>query len=132
MYICLVKKSVAALLIFIYTLSIIGLAVNKFYCCGKLESVSFFANPKHLNAEKQSKAEGCCKNEKQSFKVKDSHVSSDKIELNAKLFALVPPVFSYSELLIFSLVNKQLAYHIKAPPVYSGTPAYIFNCTYRI
>lgn len=126
------KKFATIFLISIYTLSVVGLAVNKFYCCGKLKSVSFFTNPNHLKAEKQFKTEGCCKNEKQSLKVKDSHVLSGKVELNTKNFTLVPQGFFNSELLISSSVTNQLTYHIKAPPVYSDSPAYIFNCTYRI
>jgi len=127
-----VKKSAVLVLIFIYATSVIGLAVNKFYCCGKLESVSFIANHDHLQAEKDTKEAGCCKNEKESFKVKDSHISSEKVTIDAKFQEIAPisviSIISFNHLSI----TEYIANFIKGPPKYRSTPFYIFNCIFRL
>ena len=126
------KKYAAIFLFFIYTLSVIGLAVNKFYCCGKLKSVSVVANPAHIKAETENKKTGCCKNEKTTFQVKDSHVSSAKLTVDAKFYPIIPATFLSVVLPNLFSEHNEVAFYIKGPPNSPDTPSYILNCTYRI
>jgi hypothetical protein len=126
------KKYAAIFLVFIYTLSVIGLAVNKFYCCGKLESVSFVANPAHIKAEKETKNTGCCKNEKTTFQVKESHFASDKVVVNTNFIQLVPVSLVSNFCFDSILVTEFSSLFIEGPPRYQRTPIYLFNCIFRI
>ena len=126
------KKLFTLTLIFLYSLSVLGVAVNKFYCCGELESVTFTTSEKYLKASKESKDAGCCQNEVQTFKVKDSHLSSSAKFLEAKIFAtlLSPiPVFDFK---VVSTKEVVLAYQSHAPPLGAKSPIYLQNCNFRI
>ncbi|HXI00026.1 MAG TPA: hypothetical protein VNI52_07135 [Sphingobacteriaceae bacterium] len=125
------KKIAVILLLSIYSISVMGIAVNKFYCCGKFSSVSLLENSKFNSLEKNSKP-GCCKTTKTSFKVKDSHVTSSGKSLDVTEFALLPNLFSCSDLLQPVVQNKVTAFDSQAPPGSSANPIYILNCTYRI
>jgi hypothetical protein len=125
-----VKRIAVILLVIIYSASVYGVTINKFYCCGKLTSVSLSADHQ---SKSDSKAVGsaCCKNIKESFKVKDNHFSA-KTDLTLKnSFALVTPVFfipASPERITLREIN---AYNSQAPPVQRDL-LYILYSNYRI
>lgn len=118
------------MIIVVYMLSIAGMAVNQFYCCGKLssESLSFLGSKQKENND----ASGCCKTIHQYFKVKDAHISSDHITSPEKYFTLIQTTFAVFEINTPVRLQVVSANNINAPPLLAGNPIYIFNCTYRI
>jgi len=115
-----------------YLLSCIGLGINRFYCCGKLASVTLIYGGTDDTNNKSAKKEGCCKNEKQSFKVKDSHFNIVSFALNHPLSAIIPSFTSFNGEKLITLLETKIVYKSNAPPGHSQIPAYTLNCTYRI
>jgi hypothetical protein len=127
------KKILSILLFLLYTTASFGLSVKQFYCCGQLSSVSFNLN-QDINGE--SSKDGCCKNQFNNLKVKDTHILSAQSGSPAKYFT---NLFLPNNLVIFyqdqvPAVSKRIviANLTNVPPLHGGIPAYIFNCTYRI
>jgi hypothetical protein len=125
-----VKKVAIILLVLVYSASVYGVTINRFYCCGKLADVSVSANCQY---KRDSKAIGsaCCKTIKTNFKVKDNHFSA-KTDLTLKSsFALINVVFfipASPEIINLREVN---AYNSQAPPA-QRDPLYILYSNYRI
>src|SRR2546423_15583134 len=65
------KKAAIIFLVFIYALSVTGVAAKADYCCDHLKSV------KLVLADGAKDKEGCCKVKYQSFKVKDVHAAAN-------------------------------------------------------
>lgn len=125
------KKISAIFLISLYMLSFTGLVINKFYCCGKLSSVSLFANNSYSKAEKEF-GSGCCKTTKQSFKLKTQHISSYTAELTLKSITFLSIFFSYISPVIPSAFSKIKNAQQNAPPIYRANHSYLVNCSFRI
>jgi hypothetical protein len=126
-----VKRSTLILLTAIYLLSCVGIGLNRFYCCGKLASVTLtFAMPE---AGKQTgKNDNCCKNEKQSFQIKDSHYHVVSSVLDHPGFALIS-VFNIVKVeRVWLPIPTKIVYKANAPPGLLHAPIYTLNCTYRI
>ncbi|QEC69253.1 hypothetical protein FRZ67_18775 [Panacibacter ginsenosidivorans] len=114
-------------------LSTVGIAVNQFYCCSKLKSVSFSLNSKEQNiCKNETNSDGCCKTTHQYLKVKDSHFASDDVSLGEKYFSILHTDFPVFELTVPRIQQAVASNNINAPPLLSKNPIYIFNCTYRI
>jgi len=128
------KKITAILLITVYSLSVLGIGVRQFYCCGKLKSTSLtFIQEAREKCSKSDAMKGCCKTEFKSLKVKDSHVADYVITGFVKHFTelyVAIPSFEIqapaSELVV--VTNTSHA----PPPKLHGVPVYILNCNYRI
>jgi hypothetical protein len=122
-----VKRTALLLITAIYLLSLLGIGVNRFYCCGKLASVTLtYAASEHNDKDK------CCKNESKSFKLKDSHVTVKTIVLNPAMPALLPtPVYQAAVIRIAEEI-VHTGYHSNAPPGNSEIPIYTLHCAYRI
>jgi len=110
-----------------------GFSLKEFYCCGKLQSVSFTltANEKEKCNKGNSNNDGCCKDKYKDFKVKDTHinathVSSDKHFVDLHLYT--PLVNAHT----FISQKATIAYKSNAPPVHAGVPVYLYNCVFRI
>ncbi|SFW78000.1 HYC_CC_PP family protein [Chitinophaga sancti] len=127
------KRVTAICLLLLYSLTLVGLGVKQFYCCGKLKEVSLglaSAAEHHCDMDKQHK--GCCETAFKTLKVEDSHFSATDVNIPATFF--------------FTLANLQLNnWHIEpvldqpfhfnygnGPPLYNSTPIYILNCIYRV
>jgi len=125
-----VKRIAVILLIIIYSASVYGVTINKFYCCGKLANVSLSAS--YLSkTDSKTVGSGCCKTIKESFKVKDHHFSA-KTELTLKnSFALITPVFFVPAAPERITLREVIAYNSQAPPV-QHHPLYILYSNYRI
>jgi hypothetical protein len=124
-----VKRISLIALVFIYLLSCAGVGAERFYCCGKLASVSFsYGAADHAGSQTSNKK--CCKTEKLSFKIKDNHISSAKLAL-AKVFAANTVVFSWLPFQSPVQVAPVQANQSNAPPG-PDISLCILNCNYRI
>ena len=127
------KRTAIILLLLVYLVSCVGIAVNKFYCCGKLKTVSLSATATNV-ANKISSAQKnpCCNHTSQTFKVKDQHVASATVVINSAPFVSLQKNY-YSKVEVQSLSIKEsstILYH--APPNLSGNSIYNLYCNYRI
>ena len=125
------KRTALILLTAIYTVSCLGMSVNRFYCCGKLASVSYSLGATE-NGDKFAKKKNCCDHEKQSFKIKDSHFSAASISLNHPVPAIDPSFINLANEPIVSIIHTKIVYKGNAPPGHSDIPIYTLNCAYRI
>jgi len=112
-------------------LSCIGIAINSFYCCGKLKFVSLRIGAIESSAKHGSK-DNCCKHNRQSFKVKDSHISSNFFTFNyvAPVAILSPQFFDNEPADHYQ--HAGLFYNTHAPPGLTYVSLYKFICNYRI
>jgi hypothetical protein len=125
-----VKKIAVILLTLIYSASVYGVTINKFYCCGKLADVSLSAASSCKMDSKAGNSD-CCKTIKTDIKVKDNHVSA-KTDLTLKnSFTLITPVFFIPASAAGITLRKVSAYNSQAPPV-QRDPLYILYSNYRI
>lgn len=128
------KKIALILLTLIYAASTFAIGVRQFYCCGKLKSTDI-AFVQQESKEKDGKADlttGCCKTEFKSFKVKDTHVTADTINIPVKYFTdlqLFSPSF---EVRMQASEPVFITNTSHAPPLHKGVPIYILYCVYRI
>ncbi len=127
------KKAALILLLSLYTLSVAGIGIRQFYCCGKLKStnISFTRDSKQKCKNGDEKSD-CCKTKYQTFKVKDSHIAAKDISSPANQFIdlhIITPSFDITAL-VTRPVNHTNESH--APPLHHGVPIYILNCVYRI
>jgi len=128
-----VKRIALISLTVIYLLSALGITVSSFYCCGKLESTSIsFDSAKKIACKMATGMPGCCKTKTQLLKVKDQHVGSQALSLNASLFHAIIPACSIFDFSVYSFKTEHTAFNSHAPPDQPHAPFYILNCTYRI
>lgn len=127
------KKIALILLIITYSLSVFGIGIRQFYCCGQLQSttISFVQEVKEKCGKDDSMSD-CCKTKFKSLKIKDSHIPSDGIISPVKNFTDHLLLTSFFE--IMPLATKPIAISNARhdPPLHSGIPVYILFCTYRI
>ena len=121
------KRTALLLITSIYLLSLVGIGVNRFYCCGKLTSVTLtYASPDHTDKD------NCCKHESKSFKIKDSHVTVTTTVLSQASPVILPePAYQISAI-ILTEQDGTTGYQANAPPGSPAIPIYTLNCTYRI
>jgi hypothetical protein len=127
-----VKRTALIILTAIYLISCVGIGINRFYCCGKLASVTLTYGDNDNTNDQSAKKDNCCKNEKQSFKVKDNHFSVVPFSLDHPAPALNPSFVNFHNEKIVTYLSSKIVYEGNAPPGHSDIPAYILNCTYRI
>jgi hypothetical protein len=128
------KKIALILLICIYSLSVFGIGIKQFYCCGKLKSADIVFAEQEVKEKcgKGDEKSGCCKTEYKSLKVKDSHIAAGDISTPVKHFTdlhLFAPSFEVRALANQPLVVANTSH---APPLHHGIPVYLFYCVYRI
>jgi hypothetical protein len=123
------KKVIALLLVFAYAISVYGVSVNRFYCCGQLSTVSI-AKTAQLNCPNKSDP-SCCKTTKQEFKIKDNHVFTKTSSIVYVQFALIIAEYYFQIPAENISVKNALAYNSHAPPA-TQDALYTLFCTYRI
>lgn len=130
------KRSGALCLAILYTVTVLGFALNLHYCGSKVASVKITAP-----VAKEAKADStcgmkmnCCKNHHVDVKVKDAH-QAQQTSFLAKIFAFEMPKLPFEDF-IFSaqkiLLEKLL---VRGPPneqPASKVATFIKNCTFRI
>lgn len=124
------KKIAVILLTLIYSVSVYGVTVNKFYCCGKLADVSL-TTISHSKMDSKADDNTCCKTIKTNIKVKDNHISAQTGLSLKNSFALIIPAFFVPASLEKITVKEVSAYNSQAPPV-QRDPLYILYSNYRI
>jgi hypothetical protein len=126
------KRSALFLIMAIYLISCLGIGINRFYCCGKLASVSVVYGVDYSKSKETKKKEKCCRHEKQNFKIKDSHFNPLAFSLNQPLLVIIPHFTGNGNIAVASLLSSKIVFRGNAPPGLSATPIYTLNCTYRI
>ena len=129
------KKVIAILLLIIYTTATFGFSVKKFYCCGKLKSVSFVLSQNTKSKCKiGNEKDGCCENKYLILKVKDNYIATVGFANSSKLLIdhyIFTPFYQSPDFTIFQQINT-VVNPGNASPLHYGVPVYILNCTYRI
>ena len=108
------------------------MGINRFYCCGKLASVTLSYGAADNHDNESAKNNNCCKHEKQSLKLKDSHVNAASIAFNSPQPMLLPASTGFGALTIIKQHVLNISYQSNAPPGCTDIPIYSLNCTYRI
>jgi len=126
-----VKRTVLISLTAIYLLSLVGIGVIRFYCCGKLTSATLtYASADHTDKDKDK--DNCCRHESKSFKIKDSHITVNTTILTPSAPALLPEPVYRTVVNILTEQGKPINYQANAPPGNPDIPIYTLNCAYRI
>lgn len=128
-------KRISVILLFtIYCLAAFGVSIKQFYCCGALKSTTIgFVDEFKKSCVKGDQKDSCCKTTYRVFKVKENHVTASEINSPVNPFAdlHLPIAFTYTfTAFAENFVHKANGTH--APPLLSGVPVYVFNCTYLI
>ena len=126
------KRTALILLTAIYIVACVGMSVNRFYCCGKLASVTYTYGAGDNANSSAGKKDKCCDHQKQSFKVKDSHFSAVSLALSHPFPAIIPSFISLADEPVVSILHTKIVYKGNAPPGHSDIPVYTLNCAYRI
>lgn len=125
------KKLTAISLLFLYLLSLSGVAVSSNYCCSKLTSVKIHFFP---DKDEQCPKKDCCTHTICFFKVHDpqqspaSNVSLEISVLQAPVFLSVSALLSNEHL----FNNSYNTFALHSPPVISSTPLVILKESFLI
>ncbi|MFD1256776.1 hypothetical protein ACFQ3S_08200 [Mucilaginibacter terrae] len=129
------KRSGAFSLALLYTITVLGFALNLHYCGSQVASVKISAVAKDAKSDVTCGIKmNCCKNHQVKVKVKDDHQAEQNSFL-AKVFAFEIPkipfedfVFSAQKALLEKLFDRG------PPSSKSGSKiaTYIKNCIFRI
>lgn len=124
------KKVLGLMLIFLYSMSISGLALNLHFCGKKLAKVQLLHQKvTSCCSEKAEKESGCCSNQAVKTKVSDSHTIGANLTLPA-IFTFAVPSHLMSVKNTFSKGKKSNLWHFKAPPERISNQ--ILLCVFRI
>ena len=128
------KRVVLISLICIYALSIGGVGIEEFYCCGKLTSVTvaLVVTDKDTCA-KGDNSDGCCKTKFQYFKVKDTHLLNGELG-NLFTYPAEPSSFLSFYQDVSYVLSREVGIinGIHAPPLPDSVPIYLFICVFRV
>ncbi|HTD39373.1 MAG TPA: hypothetical protein VK671_02045, partial [Mucilaginibacter sp.] len=109
------KRTALILLMAIYLLSCMGMGINRYYCCGKLASVTLTYGASDNTINKAAKNKNCCRNEKQSFKVKDNHFNVASSSLDRPLPVIIASFISRDSKSVANLLYTKIVYKGNAP-----------------
>ncbi len=124
------KKTAIIVLLCIYTASVFGVSVNRFYCCGRLQSTTVSAIAFSKN---DTKDDGCCKHQQNVLKVNDSHEASEASKVAKNGFVLIhTAVAVYQSQALFVTAANCNHNIINGPPPLLHSPLYTMFCNYRI
>jgi hypothetical protein len=130
-YFCIVKKSVVAILAFLYLTITSGVVVNWHYCMGDLSSIEIGArNGDHCEKCGMADKKGCCETEYKLFKVQDEHQLA-KVSWESNALPAIAPVFtSLIPVSNNEIIRGQEYYH--APPDERSNFIYLHTGVFRI
>jgi len=127
------KRSALLILTFVYLVSCVGIAVNRYYCCGKLASVKLVYGELAKNShQKGKKRPACCRNEVKTFKINDTYFNSQAYILGNPSPVTLPYFTLVDFKLQTALPQAVITYYAKAPPGSPHVPIYTLDCDYRI
>jgi hypothetical protein len=120
------KKIAVIFFAALYLISISGVAVSSFYCCGKLKEIFVFQSKVTPKNCKGNKLPGCCDTKTTLVKVKDDHSASQQFKLSANDF----PINNFTALLFTGYLSCPVAEPSllslsHAPPLISDQPVYL-------
>jgi hypothetical protein len=131
----MLKKSGALTMAILYTITVLGFALNLHYCGIKIASVKITAPSAQTKADACGMKMNCCKNHQVDVQVKDDHQQAQQTSFLAKLFAFEIPklpfedfVFSAQQILLEKLFDR-------GPPQQSPeskVSTFLKNCVFRI
>jgi len=130
------KRTGALSLALLYTITVLGFALNLHYCGTKIASVKISAPAVDKKADVTCGMKmNCCKNHKVEVKVKDDHQAEQQTSFLAKVFAFEIPKLPFEDF-IFS-AQKALLEKIldRGPPAEksgSKVATFLKNCNFRI
>ena len=126
------KKFTLILASFFYMLSVLGIGIQKDYCCGKLRSTTFFNHQSDKKHCKGKAMTGCCRTENAFYKLNDSHETATAIIVHS--IHPEPAVLAYQEFqeIFASSTTAYLFDHTNDPPHRKHLPVYLLNCNFRI
>ncbi len=126
------KRSLILFFTVAYLVSISGVVISNFYCCGQFKKSYLFQN-KIISSSCKEKVEGpgCCDTQTKQIKVKDDHSSVDNFKVQPKEsdFTFTAKLFTN----LFSFQSSGISnsiFHI--PPLICKEPSYISQCVFRI
>ncbi len=130
------RKLLAVLMLFIYTLGVSGVGVASYFCCGRLAAVhigyAFSALPGHGSTDGM---QGCCGNTTHFFKIHDAQQQSvNDIRFNTPLMQASLASCAVEGLLFFLQSSRTLSFSaLHSPPLLTGAiPLYIQLSVFRI
>ena len=113
-------------------LSVLGIGIQKDYCCGKLRSTTIFYHQPDKKHCKGKAMAGCCRTENAFYKLNDSHETATAIivhSIQPELFVLQYQEFQQ----IYSASSAAYFFdHTNDPPGNEQVPVYLLNCNFRI
>jgi hypothetical protein len=117
----------------LYLISISGLAINTFYCCGKFKE-SYLLTSKFLPKNcKGNKLPGCCDTKTVLLKVKDKHAPSVSVKSwNSDFFINLFTFKSKDSNVDYRGYQATLLSCIHAPPLLSKQPVFLAVNNFRI
>lgn len=130
------KKLVAILMLFIYTLGVSGVGVASYFCCGRLAAVHIGYAVSALPGQGSANGvQGCCGNTTHFYKVHDAQQQSvNDIRLNTPLMQTPLASHAFGGLLFFLQSSNSLSFNtLHSPPLLTGAiPLYIQLSIFRI
>ncbi|WCT12391.1 HYC_CC_PP family protein [Mucilaginibacter jinjuensis] len=128
----MIKKSIALSLALLYTVTVLGFAINFHYCLNQVSSVQFDAPVKKCSTLRVVKTMKCCKDKKVEVKVKDGHQSSS-LSFLAKTAVFVLPRITYPSFAEQPVqTSATIAFNRGPPDLGSQPPTYLSNRNFRI
>ena len=129
------KRSGALSLAILYTITVLGFALNLHYCGSKVASVKTSAPAKAVKSDTTCGMKmNCCKNHQVEVKVKDDH-QFEQTSFLAKVFAFEIPKLPFQDFMFSAQKALLVKFFDRGPP--SGKPTgkvatFLKNCTFRI
>ncbi|NCD69473.1 HYC_CC_PP family protein [Mucilaginibacter agri] len=129
----MIKKSIALSLSLLYTVTVLGFAINFHYCLNQVSSVKINEPVKKCSSLRVVKAMKCCKDKKVEVKVKDGHEVSS-LSFLAKTFVVDLPKTSFIDFAPAFTVQPAAVAFNRGPPggLSSQPPIYLANQNFRI
>ncbi|SDE78615.1 hypothetical protein SAMN05216464_109186 [Mucilaginibacter pineti] len=128
----MLKRSGAILLTMLYTVTVLGFALNLHYCGTHVASVKINSPAIGCDMPKTSKMK-CCKDSQLQVKVKDAH-QAEPASVLAKLFGFELSRLPFSNIFFTAPHNTIEKLFDRAPPDVprQSIASFIKNCIFRI
>ena len=129
----MMKKCLALGLALLYTVTVLGFAINFHYCFNRVSGVTVNQPVKMCTSQKLAKAPKCCKDRYIDIKVKDGHQAS-ALSFSAKSVGLEIPLLGFSKSADAFTSSPNVTFLYRGPPIdLSSQPAlFLSNNNFRI
>ncbi len=129
----MVKRSGAILLTMLYTVTVLGFALNFHICGDYVASVKIDAPAVNCKMDKQGGKMKCCKDKHVEVKVKDAH-QGEATSFLAKMFGFELPSWSFDSLFPALPSSSSDKFYDRGPPdaPVQSIATFIRNCIFRI